>query len=97
MWAKNLLVAGFAALSAIAPLDVVRQAYTGEAWVVPAQDRRGGRDDNLRDLREIVAELRARYGGELVDARPAANGTVYEIVWRDRDGAIHHFRVDRRR
>ncbi len=99
MWAKQLLVAGFAVLSAAAaPVDYVRQAYTGDAWRIEVQDRRGGgRDENLRDLREIVAELRARYGGELVDARPVGNGTVYEIVWRDRNGAIHHFRVDRRR
>jgi hypothetical protein len=63
-------------------------------WVMPAQDRR----ENLRDLREIVAELRARYGGELVSARPVAGDeTVYEIVWRDRNGELHHLRIDRRR
>ncbi|MGQ0532545.1 MAG: hypothetical protein ACT4OF_07625 [Caulobacteraceae bacterium] len=63
-------------------------------WLMPAQDRRGG--ENLRDLREIVAELRAQYGGELVSATPVSD-TVYEIVWRDRNGELHRFRIDRRR
>jgi uncharacterized membrane protein YkoI len=95
MWAKQFLVAGFAVLSAAAaPLDVVRQAYTGDAWVVPVQDRRGGRDHDIRPLREVVAELRARYGGDLIDARLEDGGRpIYVIRWRMPDGDVRDFRV----
>jgi uncharacterized membrane protein YkoI len=95
MWAKNLLVAGFAVLSvAAAPLDAVRQAYTGEAWVVPVQDRRGDRNREIRPLREVVAELRARYGGDLIDARLEDGGRpIYVIRWRMPNGDVRDFRV----
>jgi len=96
MWAKNLLVVGFAVLTlAASPLDVVRQAYTGEAWVVPVQDRRGGREEGIRPLREVVAELRARYGGDLIDARLEDGGRpIYVIRWRMPNGDVRDFRVD---
>lgn len=96
MWAKHLVVAGFAVLSAAAaPFDAVRQAYTGEAFVVPAQDWRGGRDQDIRPLREVVAELRARYGGDLIDARLEDGGRpIYVIRWRMPNGDVRDFRVD---
>jgi uncharacterized membrane protein YkoI len=93
MWAKHLLVAGFAVLSAAAaPLDGVRQAYTGEASLIQVQDRRGG---DIRPLREVVAELRARYGGDLIDARLEEGGRpTYVIRWRMPNGDVRDFRVD---
>lgn len=96
MWAKSaLLSALFATGVFAAPVSTSLQpAAFRPNWVIPAQDRRGG--ENLRDLREIVAELRARYGGELVSATPVSD-TVYEIVWRDRNGELHRLRIDRRR
>lgn len=97
MWAKSVLLSALVAVSAFAAPAGAAPLQAGgfqPNWVMPAQDRRGG--ENLRDLREIVAELRARYGGELVSATPVSE-TVYEIVWRDRDGELHRLRIDRRR
>ena len=96
MWAKTLLVAGFAVLSAAAaPLDAVRQAYTGEAWVVPVQDRRGNRGGDIRSLREVVAELQSRYGGDLISARlEDGPRPVYVLRWRMPNGDVRDFRVD---
>jgi uncharacterized membrane protein YkoI len=96
MWAKHLFVAGFAVLSAAAaPLDTVRQAYTGGSFVMQVQDRRGGRDQDIRPLREVVAELRARFGGDLIDARLEDGGRpTYVIRWRMPNGDVRDFRVD---
>jgi uncharacterized membrane protein YkoI len=97
MWAKNLLVAGLAVLSAAAaPLDAVRQAYTGEAWVVPVQDRgRGERSRDIRSLREVVSELQSRYGGDLISARlEDGPRPVYVLRWRMPNGDVRDFRVD---
>lgn len=101
MWAKNLLVAGFAVLSAATgsaaagPFDAVRQAYTGEASLVPAQDRRGGRGGDIRPLRDVVDELRSRYGGELISARlEDGPRPVYVLRWRMPNGDVRDFRVD---
>ena len=96
MWAKNLFVAGFAVLSAAAaPLDAVRQAYTGEAWVVPVQDRRGERSRDIRSLREVVSELQSRYGGDLISARlEDGPRPVYVLRWRMPNGDVRDFRVD---
>lgn len=95
MWAKNLLVAGFAVLTvAGAPLDVVRQAYTGEAALVPVQDRRGERAGDIRSLREVVDEIRSRYGGELISARlEDGPRPVYVLRWRMPNGDVRDFRV----
>ena len=97
MWARSaLLSAIFAAGVSMAPAGSSLQhaAAFQPNLLIQTQDRRGG--ENLRDLREIVAELRAQYGGELVSATPVSE-TVYEIVWRDRNGELHRLRVDRRR
>jgi hypothetical protein len=95
MWAKSVLLSALVAASAFAaPTGVAfaQHAAFQPQWVTPIQDRR----ENLRDLREIVAELRGQYGGELVSATQVSE-TVYEIVWRDRNGELHRLRVDRRR
>ena len=96
MWAKSALLSAVLAASALtAPAGTsLLQVAFQPTWVLPVQDRRGSED--LRDLREIVADLRARYGGELVSATPVSE-TVYEIVWRDRNGELHRLRIDRRR
>jgi hypothetical protein len=95
MWAKPVLVSALVAASVFTTpvgLSFSQHAAFQPQWVIPVQDR----GENLRDLREIVAELRARYGGELVSATQVSE-TVYEIVWRDRNGELHRLRVDRRR
>lgn len=97
MWAKPVLLSALVAASVFATpagMAFSQHAAFQPQWVMPAQDRRGG--ENLRDLREIVADLRARYGGELVSATQVSE-TVYEIVWRDRNGELHRLRIDRRR
>lgn len=95
MWAKHFLVAGFAVLSAAgAPFDAARQAYTGDAQVLQVQDRRGDRGQDIRPLREVVAELRSQYGGDLIDARLEDGGRpIYVIRWRMPDGQVRDFRV----
>lgn len=94
MWAKNLLVAGFAVLSvANAPLDAARQAYTGRATIVQVQDRRGDRD--IRSLREVVSEIQSQYGGDLISARlEDGPRPVYVLRWRMPNGDVRDFRVD---
>lgn len=63
-------------------------------WVMPIQYRGGGQQD-VRPLRDVVEELRARYGGELVSARLEQGGRpFYEIRWRMPDGQYRDFRVD---
>jgi uncharacterized membrane protein YkoI len=97
MWAKNLLVAGLAVLSVTGGrLDTVRQAYTGEASLVPVQDRRGGGERSIRSLREVVEEVRARAGGgELLSARlEDGPRPVYVLRWRMPNGDVRDFRVD---
>lgn len=96
MWAKNLLVAGFAVLSvAGAPLDAVGQAYNGEASLVQVQERHGERSRDIRSLREVVDELRSRYGGDLISARLEDGARpVYVLRWRMPNGDVRDFRVD---
>ena len=92
MWAKNLFVAGFAVLSALAapaPTGVLRHAYTGDAVLVPVQDRDEAR--RCPPLGAVLAQLRSRYGGaEFLDARPVEGGPcpVYEIRFRMPNGEI---------
>jgi hypothetical protein len=89
MWAKNLFVAGFAVLSAVAapaPTGAVRAM--GDAVLVPIQDRD---DRRCPPLGAVLAQLRARYGGaEFLDARPVEGGPcpVYEIRFRMPNGEI---------
>ncbi len=81
--------------AAAAPLDAVRQAYTGEAWVVPVQDRRGNRGGDIRSLREVVAEFQSRYGSDLISARlEDGPRPVYVLRWRMPNGDVRDFRVD---
>lgn len=94
MWAKSLLLAAFAVIGATAaPVEARPTPAIQPGWVMPAQDR--GRDQEVRPLREVVAELRARYGGELIDARlEGGSRPIYVLRWRLPDGQVRDFRVD---
>jgi len=98
MWAKSLLlaaavVAGSAGASAeAAQATRVRAVAVQPSFIMPAQHR-GGQD--IRPLREVVEELRARHGGDLISARLEDGGRpVYLIRWRMPDGQVRDFRVD---
>lgn len=91
MWAKSaLLSALFAAGISGAPADVrVNLSAAQPVWVMPIQDRQ-----ELRSIREVVAELRAQYGGEYVSHRLEQGGSpVYVVRWRMPDGQIRDIRV----
>ena len=93
MWAKPLIVSAFVALGAFgAPIEPPRMAqFAQPGWMVPVQDR--GQQD-IRPLREVVSELRARYGGDLIDARlEDGPRPIYVIRWRMPDGQVRDFRV----
>jgi len=95
MWAKSLLLSAFAALGAAAPVDASPRPQIHPAWVLPVQER-GERQRELRPIREVIEELRARHGGEFLGyhlengARP-----IYVIRWRMPDGVTtREFRVN---
>ena len=99
MWAKTLLLSAIIAVGAnTSPVHArPNPALVQPGWVMPAQgrDRGENRQQSLRPLREVVQELRARYGGEFVGydieegARP-----IYVITWRMPDGQYRVFRVN---
>lgn len=97
MWAKPLLLAAAVAVSAYAA-PVAASPGPGlmaPSWVVPVQDRRGERGESIRPLREVVAELRARYGGEYVGHRlEQGPRPIYVIRWRMPDGELRDIRVN---
>lgn len=98
MWAKAALLSILTAASAFAtPVESGARANAAfqPNYVMPAQDRRGQRD--VRPLRDIIAELRARYGGEYVGHSEVEQGgrVIYVIRWRMPDGVTtREFRVD---
>lgn len=99
MWAKSLLlsaivaVGAFAAPSAADAQQRVHDQAPQSAWTVPVQYRGGGQQD-LRPLREVVDELRAQYGGDYVSHRLEQGGSpVYVVRWRMPDGQIRDIRV----
>jgi hypothetical protein len=97
MWAKSLLLSAIVAVGAnTAPVHArPNPALVQPGWVMPAQgrDRDENRRQELRPIREVVQQLRARYGGEYVGhtveggARP-----IYVITWRMPDGQYRVFR-----
>lgn len=99
MWAKSLLLAALVIAGSTGLSAAATPAYA-QASAVPAQpsllvpiQHRGGQD--IRSLREVVEELRARYGGDLISARLEDGGRpVYFIRWRMPDGQVRDFRVD---
>ncbi|HYD89190.1 MAG TPA: hypothetical protein VEA80_17055 [Vitreimonas sp.] len=98
MWAKSLLLsavllAGSAAAAEAAQANPRAHAFTIQPnFIMPAQQR-GNAD--IRPLREVVEELRSRFGGDLISARLEDGGRpVYLIRWRMPDGQVRDFRVD---
>lgn len=99
MWAKSALLSAILAASAFAAPGAVsaqerpRVQPPAHAWITPAQYRGGG-DQDIRPLREVVEELRAQYGGEYVSHRLEQGASpVYVVRWRMPDGQIRDIRV----
>lgn len=93
MWAKSLLLSAMVAAGAFsAPVSARPNPQLFQPnWVMPAQDR-GQRD--IRSLREVVDEMRSRYGGELISARLEEGAhPIYVLRWRMPDGEVRDFRV----
>ncbi len=95
MWAKSALLSAILAAGAVsAPVSAQPRPHADQpAWTMPAQYRGGGQQE-LRPLREVVEELRAQYGGEYVSHRLEQGGSpVYVVRWRMPDGQIRDIRV----
>jgi hypothetical protein len=97
MWARTALLSAILAASALmAPASAQQRQpmqRPEQAWSVPAQYRGGGQQD-LRSIREVVDELRSQYGGEYVSHRLEQGGSpVYVVRWRMPDGQIRDIRV----
>lgn len=97
MWTKAALLSVLTATSAFAT-PVERSAHATAVfrpnYVMPTQDRRGA---NLRPLREIIAELEARYGGRYLGHQVVERGgrVIYVIQWMMPDGVTRQtFPVD---
>lgn len=95
MQARALLLTALVAVGVIAsPLAANAQAVIEPNWVMPVQDRGDRQEQELRPLREVVAELRARYGGEYVGHQVEQGPRpVYVIRWRMPDGQVRDIRV----
>jgi hypothetical protein len=95
MWAKSLLLSGFVAIGAVSsPVDASQRGPAFQVQtLIPTQDR-GDRGQDIRSLRDVVDELRSRYGGELISARlEDGRSPVYVLRWRMPDGQVRDFRV----
>lgn len=95
MWAKSLLLSAIVAVGATAaPVHAGSTAPVFQPnWVLPVQGQ--DRQQSIRPLREVVAELQARHGGELISARLEDGGRpIYVIRWRMPDGQVRDFRVN---
>ena len=94
MWAKSLLLSGFIAIGALSgPVSASQRGPVFQAQtLIPTQGRE--RNQDIRSLREVVEELRSRYGGELISARlEEGQRPVYVLRWRMPDGQVRDFRV----
>ena len=101
MWAKSLLLSAFVAIGAqTAPVEARPNPQVFQPnSIMPMQGRRDDRDERqqqaLRPVREVVDELRARYGGEYVGHRlEPGPQPIYVIRWRMPDGQYRDFRVN---
>lgn len=95
MWAKALLLGGVIATGALAPgvEAAPRPAIFQAQTLVPIQDR--GQRQQIRPLREIVAMIRSRYGGEMVGSQLVDSGRpTYFIRWRLPNDEYRDFQVD---
>ncbi len=95
MWAKSLLLSAFVATGAIAaPVSAQHAQFVQPQMVMPVQQRGGGQQ-NIRSLREVVDEIRSQYGGELISARLEDGARpIYVLRWRMPDGQVRDFRVN---
>lgn len=93
MLAKALIAVGLFALGALATAPEVR-AQVQPHWVMPAQDR-GDSRQQIMSVREVAGMLRARFGGELLNARlERGPRPFYVIRWRMPNNDVRDFRVD---
>lgn len=95
MWAKSLLLSAAIAAGAVTgPVNATQRGPVFQAQtLIPAQDR-GERSHDIRSLREVVDELRSRFGGDLISARlEDGRSPVYVLRWRMPDGQVRDFRV----
>lgn len=93
---RTLLLSAMLVLSLGAPAHARfnPQAVTPN-WVMPTQGRGDERPQSIRPLREVVEELRSRYGGDLISARlEDGPRPTYVLRWRLPDGQVRDFRVD---
>jgi len=97
MWAKSLLLSAIVAIGAqTAPVSARPGPVVVQPnWVMPAQGRGDARQQAIRPLREVVDEVRSRYGGELISARLEEGARpIYVLRWRMPDGEVRDFRVN---
>lgn len=97
MWVKSILLAAITVAGAhAAPVDANPRAQLFQPnHIMPVQQRRGDNQQDIRPLREVVDEMRSRYGGELISARLEDGGRpIYVIRWRMPDGEVRDFRVN---
>lgn len=97
MWVKSVLLTALLAASAFAAPASAQQRPLMQrpehVWTTPAQYRGGG-EQELRSIRDVVEELRSQYGGEYVSHRLEQGGSpVYVVRWRMPDGQIRDIRV----
>lgn len=90
MWAKSALLSAILAAGVLAAPGTLIVPSRGDVWTTVQY---GGQQE-LRSIREVVDELRSRYGGEYVSHRLEQGGSpVYVVRWRMPDGQIRDFRV----
>lgn len=93
---KSLLLSTLFALALGAPMAHAQynaQPVVTPNWVMPTQGR-DHRGASIRPLREVVDELRSRYGGDLISARlEDGPRPTYVLRWRLPDGQVRDFRV----
>ncbi len=96
MWAKSLLLAASIATGAIAaPVSATQHAQWVQPQMVMPVQQRGGGQQSIRSLREVVDEIRSQYGGELISARLEDGARpIYVLRWRMPDGQVRDFRVN---
>lgn len=97
MRVPTLFLTALLALGAGAPIvdaQAQQPVMVAPNYIIPTQGRPDAGRQNIRPLREVVDELRSRYGGELISARLEEGGRpIYVLRWRLPDGQVRDFRV----
>jgi uncharacterized membrane protein YkoI len=96
MLANSLLLSAFLAVGAAAStVDASPRAPVFQAQTLIPTQGRDNRQQDIRPLREVVDELRSRYGGELISARLEDGARpIYVLRWRLPNGEVRDFRVN---